>query len=277
MTLPSTVGTLIEYARFAVQMCHVMTGQTCTDLELPKAIVNLYESNSTLHRRFENVSSKYHVVLTTNSWLTNDNKLKSISLLGTKHIPQGAFSQCLALERVNFPKVETIDNWAFGGCTALTELNLPNAVTVGQNLINGSAVKKISLPKATNIPFQGLYNCPFLEEAYLESVETTSADWLKNCPKLRILTLGKVSSFVSCLNASTELEYLSVKKGTTANLPLYRHPKLTEECILQIFENYADFNIIQGSATVYLSQEQSEMMSGYLFKLEEKNIDYEVV
>jgi hypothetical protein len=277
MTAHSMVGTLIEYARFAMQMCKVMTGQTCTDLELPKAIVSLYETNSTLHRKFENVSSKYHVVLSTNSWLTNDNKLKSISLLGTKQIPHGAFDQCRALERVNFPKVFTIENWAFGGCTALTELNLPNAVTVGQNLINGSAVKKISLPKVTSIPYQGLYNAPELEEAYLESVETTSGDWLKNCPKLRVLVLGKVSYFVSCLNASTELEYLSVKEGTTASLPLYRHPKLTEECILQIFENYADFNIIQGSATVYLSQEQSEMMSGYLFKLDEKNVDYEVV
>jgi len=68
-------------------------------------------------------------------------------------IPEGAFSECTALESVQMPAyVQVIADNAFNGCP-ISSINIPETVTsIGQSAFNGCALTSMTIPAAcTNI------------------------------------------------------------------------------------------------------------------------------
>ena len=276
-TILSMISTLIEYARFGVQVCKVMSGQECTHMEIPKGITYLNKAYEVIYRKVPHLSGKHVISINNDTFVNCKSTLKSASFPKILTIPAQGFFECKLLESVDLSWATQVGGGAFNNCTSLTELNLPYATTLSSQIIRGSGIKIIRLPKVEKMPYQALMDAPALEEAYLESVTTTESDWLTNCPKLKKLYVGRITSFGNYFVASTELEYIGIKPGSTSRINIYKFPKLTEECLIQLFENYADFTKIVGSLTLQLTQEQYENIEGYLFMLDEKNINYEVV
>lgn len=262
MTVNSKLTTMIEYAKFGMQMCKAFMslGNIDETLELPKGINNLSENYTTIHRKFYHVSSKYPIGFNQNTWQQGNHDIKSVRFLKALNIPPLAFILCDYLESVEFPMVETVGDHCFQQCYALTELNLPKARTISQEIIVNSGVKKLYMPVIENITYASLRGATALEEAYLESVKVVEGSALQNCPNLKILMLGKLTSLSYSFAASTELEYLGIGKGTTANITLKDQKKLTKECLLQIIENYADCTLLASKPTLTLSQESYELV-----------------
>ena len=277
-TILSMTSTLIEYARFGVQVCKVMSGKECTHMEIPKAITVLSNAYAVVYNKVPHISSKYVIAIDKSTFANWNKVLKSVSFPKLIDLPQLAFQYCEVLESVDLRYVtQSSGNGCFQGCYMLKELDLPNLKNVTQDFINNSGIEILKLPKVENIPYMGLTNAPELREAHLNSVKTTTTNWMNQCPKLEKVYLGKIESFNNCFAVSTELSYIGIAKGSTGHIPINKFPKLTDECLIQLFENYADFTKVVGSLTLQLTQEQYENIEGYLFMLDEKNINYEVV
>lgn len=118
--------------------------------------------------------------------------LKSINLPNCESLPRFAFYNCISLEKVSLPKLKTIpyncfgicsslkeisapectiiDNYAFNGCCALPEFSFEKCESVSSSAIpsgNNSnywyGLKKISLPRCTEISFSCGRNDGLLE------------------------------------------------------------------------------------------------------------------
>lgn len=277
MTILSKIETLIEYAKFGMQVTKAMMGKQDISVELPRSVTFISSTYSAIHRHFSHISSKYPVEIGSgkNNFqsFNSNNSLKSIRLLKTLSIPQNCFFNISTLETVEFPSAETLGGWVFEGCSALKELNFPNVVSMGQQAIANSGVIKASFEKLESVGYQAFYRCNHLEELYLENCKTSTTQSFSDCPKLKKLVLGAVVSLPYSYNNSTELEYLGIGKGTTASISLYNNPKITQECLHQICENYANRTGFT-APTFWVSEEQYFMIdTEHHNMLQSKNIN----
>jgi hypothetical protein len=105
--------------------------------------------------------------------------LKSVVMPKVKTIHPSAFKNCLALETVFAPELETVieattnDAGAFAGCTALKALYCPSLVTLGKYAV---------------------YGCTSLTEAAFPRLETIGGLAFKRCATLKALSLPKIKN-----------------------------------------------------------------------------------
>jgi hypothetical protein len=243
-------------------------------VELPKAVDFLSSSYSTILRDVAGIYSKYPLEMAKGYFNHSAaSKLKSVILLKTKSIPADMFINQQVLERVEMPSATSIGQTAFKWASALKELSLPNVTSVGQNVILESGLVKVSMPKVESLPYQAFYNCPHLEELYLDSLKSITTQSIAKCPKLKKLIVGAVTNFTYQYADCKELEYLGIGKGATSSISLYQNPKITQESLHQIIENYAD-RTNYTAPTFWVSEEQFNMIDPeHYHMLQNKNIN----
>jgi hypothetical protein len=275
MTILSKLKTLIEYAEFGMQLTRLIMAQKDVYVKLPKSIEFLSSSYSTILKNVAGVYSEYPLEMEKGYFANGaSSKLKSVVLLKTKSIPTDMFISQQALESVEMPSAISVGAQAFKWCWPLKELSLPNVTSVGQCVIFESSLEKVSMPKVTNLGYQVFYNCNRLTELYLDSLLTTTTQSIATCPKLKKLIVGAVTQLSYSYADCKELEYLGVGKNTIASISLYNNPKITQECLHQIIENYAD-RTHYTAPTFWVGEEHlSKIDIEHIIMLEEKNIEY---
>lgn len=127
--------------------------------KLPQEILNV--RNFKMYYTFQNCISLTSINMPNCENLPNYafsgcSALKKISLPNLKIIPDYCFQSCTALTDVDIEQCTSVSAQAFSGCNALFEINFKECNSIGNNAIprgNGSCLKKISLPKITEINF----------------------------------------------------------------------------------------------------------------------------
>lgn len=85
-------------------------------------------------------------------------------------VGSSAFWYATALESVNFPNAQLINNHAFRECHSLTDVNLPNATTVNfATFQNCAALTRLDFPALTYIADDAFNLCGKLETVILRS------------------------------------------------------------------------------------------------------------
>lgn len=148
----------------------------------------------------------------------------------------------------------------FGANKPIVEVDLPECIRINANNNSGltggdinTTLKSIKTPKVRDIHFRAFQNLQSLE--YLE--------------------LGAVTSFgTTSVQGCDSLKELYVGEGTTSSLFLYHCPNLTQKCLHQIIENYADMT---GAAapTFHVGEENlAKIDNEHIAMLNAKNINY---
>jgi chitodextrinase/uncharacterized protein YjbI with pentapeptide repeats len=123
--------------------------------------------------------------------------LKSVSGANIVSIGSSSLENCTALERISFPKAETIEsNFAFRNCSALVSVNLPSVKTIGGGAFDDcTSLTAISLPAATNTG--GFMNCTALETVDFPAATSIDGNGFRNCTALRSVSFPKVETIGS--------------------------------------------------------------------------------
>lgn len=130
------------------------------------------------------------------------------------------FYQCHFLQEVKIPNVKQLLQYIFRECEFLTEVNLPNLETICKGtfaycyldtlyapklnkiisgtysslgIAAGSFIRIVDLPALTST--DRLLCSMYVEEIYLENLETMSANTFTNLPMLKVVYLPKVQTF----------------------------------------------------------------------------------
>lgn len=274
MTIRSKIETLIEYAKFGVEATKWAMGETNLNVELPRSVTFLSNSYTDLWGKVESISSKYEVDMAERLFYQNK-MIKRAILPNAKAIGELCFHSAINLIEYDITNVEELKSWAFAGTDSLTELIAPNATTIGDYFIQYSGIKKVVLPKLEAIGGLQFKQAVNLEEAYCESV-TTITTALSDCTKLKKVVVGQLRSLPSnTFENNLDLEYLGVAKGTTASITLTKNTKVTQECLHQICENYADLSITGQTVTLNVGSENlAKIDDEHRAMLEDKNINF---
>ena len=151
-----------------------------------------------------------------NSAFWGCNSLKSVSADNAKEIKHYAFQNCESLEEISFASVERIDDQTFynckslsdvsfpnlieigksslSGCESLVNISLPNVLSVGYNAFYATSLKKVFLPKATQIAERAFYYCKLLNIVELPEAKTIGKYSFLGCSSLSYANLSKVDS-----------------------------------------------------------------------------------
>jgi len=139
----------------------IITGYTCKEDELPKALV---------------IPAKIEKEVITGiggSAFRECTNLTSVQLPASlTTIGGGAFSGCKGLTSVQFPEsLTTIDEEAFKGCTGLTSVQLPaNLTTIGGYAFSDSKLTSVQIPQSlTKIGAAAFSGCKGLTSAVFEN------------------------------------------------------------------------------------------------------------
>ena len=137
--------------------------------------------------------------------------LKTITITGNSHIPNGAFSDCMGLTSVTISNsVTSIGNHAFYNCSGLTSVTIPNSVTsIGDHAFYGcSGLTSVTIPNmVTSIGDYAFYGCGGLTTVTIpNSVTSIGKLAFYNCSGLISVTIpNSVTSigdgaFSDCVN-----------------------------------------------------------------------------
>jgi hypothetical protein len=157
----------------------------------------------------------------------------------------GAFSYCIDLSTVSFPKLINIGAYAFSNCGYLTTVSFPNATTIGAyafsscwylttasfqevtSIGNGAFIgctylTSVSLPKVTSIGVEAFYNCTslttvsFPEATNIDGRDDHYSGTFSYCTSLTSVSLPKVTSIKAlAFYGCTSLTSVSIPKATS--------------------------------------------------------------
>lgn len=147
--------------------------------------------------------------------------LLSCSITGVEAFDDEYFADCYFLQELNIPDATTFGQLMFRECAFLTELDLSNLEWICYNTFSYCYIDTLYAPKLTKISssttssIQGIafdsyiriVDLPaltsagrllcsmFVEEVYLENLETMSQNTLANLPLLKVVYLPKVQTY----------------------------------------------------------------------------------
>lgn len=105
-----------------------------------------------------------------------------------------AFYHNARLQRVNFPRANTIKNNAFSNCGKLAEASFPNVQTIGSNAFAYTALTTASFPKVTSIGAYAFISCTALTTASFPNVTSIGQQAFNGDISLVSITCPKVTS-----------------------------------------------------------------------------------
>lgn len=124
----------------------------------------------------------------------NTNWIKSLSLPDTVIIEESAFEYAEGLQKVDAPKVQTLEGYAFNDCKSLVEVNLPELTFANYGALAFTALTTINLPKLVTANNNSLFNgCVNLETVYLPELLEITNFMFYNCLNLQYIYVPKVN------------------------------------------------------------------------------------
>ena len=130
---------------------------------------------------------------------------------GVEIIENYAFYNCSSLRRINLLGVRAIGKCAFSNCRALEGLEFGDKLeTIGSNSFACTSLRSIKLPKVRGIGYAAFQHCDILTDVKLsEDLETIEGDVFMSCPRLRHIAMPLKANllgnnvFYGCGNLST--------------------------------------------------------------------------
>lgn len=134
-----------------------------------------------------------------NSAFRNFTKLDSVSAANVSHIGNYAFTDCVSLKKLDFPKLALgidpsgdepadIGHFAFKGCTSLTEVKFNLAAVIGRYAFKDcTSLTAVDFPSVLIIGQNAFEGCTSLVEAQFEKVTSIGKESFKNCKNLKNL------------------------------------------------------------------------------------------
>ena len=151
--------------------------------------------------------------------------LESVTLSAAESIGEHSFSYCRSLVNVTLgDKITSIPAHAFMGCIVIENINLGNITFVGENAFAESGIKRVELPKATEIDKFAFVYCARLEAVVLGGEDITVGEGaFAYCDKLsrldgeeRIKTLGDYAFAYSLITEADLSGAESIGRGAFA-------------------------------------------------------------
>lgn len=221
MSLRTKIQALIEKAKFGNIYLKIVKNEPL-DLIIPDGITELFENNNIFAplSTVTAIGADIEKILYSTFSSTN---IKKIEFPKLQIVEEIAFSHCHALTDINAPALTTIGDSAFEDCTALTDINAPALSSIGNSAFAGcTALTEINAPALTTIG----------ENAILGTKLTKMT--------VGVLASTTTKSFVQVSRGSGNLAELYVGAGTSADLYLQNSTKYTQPVLHGIIENLAD-------------------------------------
>lgn len=110
----------------------------------------------------------------------------------------------------------------------------------------------------------------------MPKIKVLSSYYFSGCSNLEFVEVGSLETTQSTsFNGCSKIKEIIVGKDTRASLYLYHCPNLTQKCLHNIIDNYADMTKLT-APTFYVGEENLTKISPeYLKKLRDKNINYQ--
>lgn len=273
----SKVNTLIEYAKFGVEMSRYFC-QEQISLNLPKNVKKYYPYLTGNNDSITEVYGPNVLEMEAGEVFKGFGNLMKISFPNLIALNDNNFKNLSKLKEVYIPSTISIGSKAFDNCISLKKLDLPSVISIGSEFLKYSGVEVVNLPAITSIGMNVFNNATNLKEINITSMNHLSnCGFINNCPNIQIIRFGRITGSISATYFESDniIEYVGIGEQSMGTIQLYKSPNLTQECLHQIIDNYMDMTGLTSPMLWIGEVNIAKISPEYIEKLNQKNIDYQ--
>ena len=127
----------------------------------------------------------------------------------------GVLRECLKLENIDLPLLQTTADYAFLGAAKLRSISLPSLKSCSTGIFFGcTLLETVSLPRLSSMGSNTFYSCPAIRQIDLPSVKTINSNQISGCTSLEVINIGPN---ITSINATA---FQNAPEGLVINLPV---------------------------------------------------------
>ena len=148
--------------------------------------------------------------------LANCPDLVTVSLpVCTKFPNAGAIRECVKLENIDLPLLQTAAEYAFLGASKLRSISLPGLLSCGTGIFFGCTIlETVILPRLSTLGTNTFYSCPAIRQIDLPSVKTINSNQITGCTSLEVINIG------TSITGISSGAFQNAPEGLVINLPV---------------------------------------------------------
>lgn len=239
----SEVKTLIEYAKCGMGYSQVINNEENASVVFPKSVKSLYNWNCP--NNVTSVESQYITALPDKKF--QDKYIKRAIFPKLETLPFQVFSRLKnQLEEVDFTSVTATKEGAFYQSSMKGDLIFPNLTSIQALSFWGFSIgddNTFEAPKVENLGSNALKSL-LVSVIKLPNCHTLNGGSLSDCIGTRRVEVGTLKSMSTTTfnDGMAAMEEFIVGEGTTSSIYVQSLEWLTQECLHNIIDNYANMN-----------------------------------